>query len=180
MAGKAATTFLVDLPTEQKKVQVTIEIPEADHKALLDYMRVVSKQACVDVSLDSVAATAFQYLIKRDRLYRQLSGKAKPKKKAGLSNSESSAKPKPKLGTQVAPQTAFPSRRLTPTHTTLTTSAPPSPHSAQQDTPKLKKESEKQFPLNERMYVDPLTNKDVTWFDLTPEQQNALKRADAI
>ncbi len=82
MANKAATEFLVELPTKSKKIQVTFEIDEADHKQVLDYMSYLTKASGQEVTLDLVGTTALRYLLRHDRLYRQLSGKAKAKKKA--------------------------------------------------------------------------------------------------
>jgi hypothetical protein len=93
MANKPATEFLVELPTQSKKIQVTFQMDEADHKQVLDYLSYLTKASGQEVTLDLVGTTAFRYLLRHDRLYRQLSGKAKPKKKAAQSKPQPTSPP---------------------------------------------------------------------------------------
>ncbi len=112
MANKPATEFLVELPTKSRKIRVTFEIDEADHKQVLDYLSYLTKVSGQEVTLDLVGTTAFRYLLSHDRLYRQLSGKAKAKKKATPSKPQSES-PMPR-----------PSTASTPTRTPLLNTRP--------------------------------------------------------
>jgi hypothetical protein len=116
MANKAATEFLVELPTKSKKIQVTFEIDEADHKQVLDYMSYLTKASGQEVTLDLVGTTALRYLLRHDRLYRQLSGKAKAKKKA------TPAKPQ-----SASPQSPAPAPPRSPQSPVRSTTAPVTP-----------------------------------------------------
>ena len=119
MANKAATEFLVELPTKSKKVQVTFEIDEADYKQVLDYLSYLSKASGQEVTLDLVGTTAFRYLLRHDRLYRQLSGKAKAKKKATPAKPQSASSASPQSPAPAPPRSPQSPVRSTTTPATL-------------------------------------------------------------
>jgi hypothetical protein len=132
MANKAATEFLVELPSKSKKIQVTFELDEADHKQVLDYLSYLTKASGQEVTLDLVGTTAFRYLLRHDRLYRQLSGKAKAKKKATPAKPQSASLMPPPSTASAAPRSPLPPVR------SPTTSAPPArPQTATQPQPSL-------------------------------------------
>jgi hypothetical protein len=136
MANKAATEFLVELPTKSKKIQVTFEIDEADHKQVLDYLSYLSKASGQEVTLDLVGATAFRYLLRHDRLYRQLSGKSRAKKKATPTKPQS----QPQSASSTLPRSpAAPAPRPTmpPVRQVVTPATPARPQTATPQQPTL-------------------------------------------
>ena len=138
MANKAATEFLVELPTKSKKIQVTFEIDEADYKQVLDYLSYLSKASGQEVTLDLVGATAFRYLLRHDRLYRQLSGKSRAKKKATPTKPQSQSQSQPQSASAMPPRsTATPAPRPTmqPVRSAATPATPARPQTATQQQP---------------------------------------------
>lgn len=140
MANKAATEFLVELPTKSKKIQVTFEIDEADHKQVLDYMSYLTKASGQEVPLDLVGTTALRYLLRHDRLYRQLSGKAKAKKKATPAKPQSVSSASLQAASPTLPQSTAPATpRLPqpPVRSTTTPTTPARPQTATSPQPSL-------------------------------------------
>lgn len=203
MAKGKPTQFLIAHTTVPKPVTITIDSDEAHENEIANYIR-IAKQQGQTITRSIFLKHAEQHILKNDRLYKQLAGKIKPRKKL---ESTHAAKPQPTeeikaTPSSTTPQASLPTLRPTsqqPASTTNATQSAPTTqsstaatHSATRNVtsqpsanasptsslPILASEAELSKQLGERKYIHPTTGASMNWIDMNQEQKHALTRAE--